>query len=133
GKTVQPVQIDVRGDTTVNLASNGIISVAIFSTATFNASQVNVGSVLFAGAHATQSSLSDVNGDGRLDLVLKFHTGDTNLLSIYRQLLADDINADGVLDSSQQTASVKLSGETVDHVFIQGFDELDLILSGKKL
>lgn len=134
GTTVRPVQIQVKaGDSSVNLASNGILSVTIFSTAGFDASQVNVGSVIFAGAYAVDSYLLDVNGDGRLDLTLNFRTQDTNLRLLYEQLLADDINCDGVLDSSHQTATAELSGETVDHIFIEGFGDLDLFLSGKKL
>ena len=30
-------------------------------------------------------------------------------------------------------ASVSLTGETVDHVLIEGFDNLDLFLAGKSL
>jgi uncharacterized delta-60 repeat protein len=135
GQTVRPVQIDVKpGDSnTVNLASNGVITVAILSTVGFDASQVHVGTVLFAGAHAVQSAFQDVNGDGRLDLLLHFRTQDTALRSLYEQLLADDINGDGVLDSNHQTAEVSLTGETVDDVLIEGFDDMDLFLSGKKL
>jgi len=135
GQTVQPVQIEVKlgGSNTFNLASNGVIALAIFSTSAFDASQVRVGSVLFAGAHAVHSSLVDVDGDGRLDLVLHYRTQDTNLQSLYQQLLADDVNDDGVLDSNHQTARVSLTGQTEDDVFIEGFDDLDLFLSGKKL
>jgi hypothetical protein len=136
GQTVRSVQIDVRpGDrtNTVNLASNGVISVAILSGAGFNANQGDVGSILFAGAHAVQSSFQDVNGDGRLDLVLQFRTQDTTLRTLYQQLLADDVNGDGILDSTHQTATVSLSGQTLDHTLIQGFDQMDLFLSGKAL
>ena len=136
GATVKPVQIDVKpGESinTLNLDSNGVLAVAILSSATFDARSVAVNSVTFAGAHAVQSALQDVNRDGRLDLVLNFKTQQTNLRALYSQLLADDINGDGVLDSSHQTASVALSGETVDHVLIEGFDNLDLFLAGKAL
>jgi hypothetical protein len=135
GAAVRSVQIDVKpGDAnTVNLESNGVVSVAIVSTAGFNASEVLVSSVVFAGAHAITSSLKDVNGDGRVDLVLQFRTQDTTFRSLYSQLLADDIDADGILDSNHQTANVSLTGETVDQVLISGFDTVDLFLSGKKL
>ncbi len=62
------VQIDVKpGDSTnsINLASQGVISVAIFSAADFDARLVDPTSVRFAGAAAVQWSLQDVNGDGR--------------------------------------------------------------------
>jgi hypothetical protein len=136
GATVRPVQIDIRpGEAvnTLNLSSNGVIAVAILSSANFDARSVVANSVVFAGAHAVQSATRDVNGDGRLDLVLNFRTQDTNLRALYAQLLADDINQDGVLDSSHQVASISLTGETVDQVLIEGFDSLDLFLAGRSL
>ena len=75
----------------------------------------------------------DVNGDSRLDLVLNFRTQDTNLRALYEQLLADDINADGVLDSNHQQAEVALTGQTTDNVLIEGSDDMDLFLAGKAL
>jgi hypothetical protein len=129
-------QIDIKpGDSTnsVNLASQGMISVAILSTADFNAAWVDVNSVLFAGAKAVSFTWKDVNGDGRLDLVLNFRTQDTNLGKLYKQLLAEDINADGVLDSNQQEASIALTGQTTSDALFVGFDQTDLFLSGKAL
>lgn len=136
GQEVGLVQIDIKPDdpsNTINLASNGVISVVLFSSAGFDASQVDVGSVRFAGAYAAQSALSDVNGDGRLDRVLDFRTQETNLRAVYEQLLADDLNEDGVLDSSGQEIEVSLAGQTLGDAFFQGFDNLDLFLSGRKL
>lgn len=125
------VQIDIRS--TVNLASQGRIAVAIFSTAGFDATLVDVASVRFAGATAVQWTLQDVNGDGRLDMVLQFRTQDTNLRAVYEQLLADDINADGVLDSNHQEATIALTGSTSGDEQFEGSDTLDLFLSGKAL
>jgi hypothetical protein len=130
------VQIDIKpGDSTnsVNLASQGVIVVAILSTPDFNAASVDVNSVLFAGARAVNYAWKDVNGDGRLDLVLNFRTQDTNLRALYEQLLADDINADGVLDSNHQEVSVALTGQTTNNDSFVGFDQMDLFLSGKAL
>lgn len=125
------VQIDIRS--TVNLASQGRIAVAIFSTADFDAALVDVASVRFAGAKAVQFALQDVNADGRLDMVLQFRTQDTNLQAVYAQLLADDINEDGVLDSNHQEATIGLTGRTTADEQFEGSDTLDLFLSGKKL
>ena len=79
-----------------------------------------------------QSALEDVDGDGDLDMVLHFRVQDTNLLAIYEQLLFDDLE-DRVLDWSHQQAEVSLTGQTVDDVVFEGFDQLDLFLSGKAL
>jgi hypothetical protein len=131
-----PIQIDIKpGDATnsTNLASQGVISVAILSTAGFDARWVNVASVLFAGARAASYVQKDVNGDGRLDLVLTFRTQDTDLRALYEQMLADDINADGVLSSNHQQLQVALTGRTANDVFIEGVDRVDLFMSGKAL
>ena len=83
GKTI-PIKIDIKPDGTpnsINLGSNGKVPVAILSTETFDAATVNPASVSFAGAPVQakpkgklMASLEDVNGDGRLDLMLHFAT-----------------------------------------------------------
>jgi hypothetical protein len=129
---VRSVEIDIVTEL-VNVDSNGVLTVVIYGAADFNVNRVLANTVQFAGASVWESMLTDRNQDGQLDLMLKFRTQDTALRSIYEQLIADDVNGDGVLDSNHQTASVSLTGETTDHVFVEGFDELDLFLSGKAL
>ena len=55
------------------------------------------------------------------------------VVSAYEQLLADDINANGVFDSSHQEATIALTGSTSEDVVFEGLDTLDLFLSGKAL
>jgi hypothetical protein len=114
-------------------AGNGALAVALFSTADFVASRALASSVVFAGAHATQSVLEDVDGYGRLDLLLDFRSQDTQLRAIYEQLLAEDLDEDGVLDSTRQAVSVSLIGETIDEILIEGSDELTMFLAGREL
>jgi hypothetical protein len=137
---VQPqplsVQIDVKPGSdpnSINLASKGVIAVAIFTTDDFDASQVDASTVVFAGASAVHSALEDVDGDGDLDMVLHFRVQDTNLADLYAQLLAEDINEDGILDSNRQSAAVSLTGQTAADECFEGFDDVDLFLSGKNL
>jgi hypothetical protein len=133
---VQHVGIDIKpgGDpNSLNLASNGMIAVAIYTTTDFDASQVDVSTVVFAGASAAHSALEDVDHDGDLDLVLHFRTQDTNLRDIYADLVAEDINEDGVLDSNHKTAQLSLTGQTTNDAAFEGLDNLDLFLSGKAL
>jgi uncharacterized delta-60 repeat protein len=139
GETVVPpqpdpvmVEIDV-GDDSANLASQGLIAATILTNAGFDAAFVDVNSVYFAGAQAVQGVLSDVDGDGDLDMVLHFRIQDTNLQALYEQLIADDLNGDGVLDSNHQTVGVSLTGATVDDVLFAGEDQMDLFLSGRAL
>jgi ELWxxDGT repeat protein len=132
----QMVQIDVkpRDDTnSTNLGSQGVITVAILSTAGFNATLVDVSSVLFANARAVHHALEDVDRDGDVDLVLHFRIEDTILRSLYEQLVADDVNADGVLDSTKHQAEVSLTGHTADDTCFLGTDSLNLSLSGRAL
>lgn len=79
------VQIDIKpGDDTnrVNLGSNGVIPVAIFSTEDFDATELDPGSIFLAGSgvrvrgkgNKYLASQEDIDGDGRLDLVVKIET-----------------------------------------------------------
>jgi len=141
GSAVQAVHIDVKpGDAvnSINLSSNGVIAVAILSTVDFDASvQVDASTVLLAGAQWSQYSLVDVNGDGRRDIVFNFRTQDAvlraALLAAYEQSLLADYSADNILNSTHQTTEIQLTGETVDQVHLEGFDDIDLFLAGKPL
>jgi uncharacterized delta-60 repeat protein len=131
-EAVKEVRIDVK-PSMINLDSQGVIPVTLFTTADFDARSVDVASVLFADAHAVGSSLADADGDGDLDLLLKFRAQDTSLRRLYSELLVADADADGVIDSTRQVATTTLTGETLSHDLIEGSDTVDLQLSGKAL
>jgi hypothetical protein len=133
---IRNVRIDVRPGSDadpINLASQGIIPVVLFGSATFDVTLVNLLTVRFAGAVVVNSSFTDVDKDGQQDLVLYFRTQETNLRSVYEQFLADDINGDGDLDSNRQQAEVSLTGQTMDGQHFEGFEAVNLFLSGKAL
>jgi hypothetical protein len=124
------VQIDVKpgGDVSaINLASNGVIAVAILTTDDFDAAMVDASTVVFAGAAAVQSALEDVDGDGDLDMVLHFRVQETNLAEFYAELLAGDSDAD------RQSVSLILEGQTVNDEVFAGEDFADLFLAGNAL
>ena len=131
---VQPqilsVEIDVKPGSdpnSINLASNGVIAVAIFTTDDFDAALVDASTVVFAGASAVCGAPEDVDGDGDLDMVLYFRVQDTNLPEIYAQWLAQDPG------SSHQQLAVSLTGETIDGEAFLGTDAVDAFFSGKAL
>ena len=80
-----PVAIDIKPDdfpNSINPASNGLIPVAILTTAAFDAATADPLSVRFgptAAAIANAATFEDVNGDGRVDLVLHFNVQDTGI------------------------------------------------------
>jgi hypothetical protein len=137
---VTSVTIDIKpggGTDPINLASNGVIPLALYGSAGFDVTQVDVSSVVFAGAHAAHYALQDINGDGYQDMILQFRTQDTNLKSVYAALLsAADTDDNGHLDSNvstRQTASLSLTGTTVGGKTFAGSDDADLFLAGKSL
>lgn len=82
---VIPVGIDIKpGSTpnTINLGSNGVVPVAILSSDTFDATQVDPATVALAGAGVALRGKGtnyltiekDVNGDGFIDLEVKVET-----------------------------------------------------------
>jgi len=80
------VDIDVKPGSypnSINPKSKGKIPVAIFTTDTFIASQVDWATVLFGPAEATESHgrahVEDVDGDGDIDLLLHFNTQETGI------------------------------------------------------
>jgi hypothetical protein len=109
-----PVSIDIYPGTSPNLfnvKSTGLTPVAILTTASFDASTVDPSSVRF-GATGTEAapskySLQDVNGDGKLDLVLQFPTQSTKI-------------ACGM-------TSGKLTGKTKSGVSIIGSDSIQTV------
>ena len=81
------VSIDIKPGVfpnTVNPGSKGKLPVAILSTATFDATTVNAASVRFgvtgSEASAVHVALSDVNADGRMDMILQFVSNETGIV-----------------------------------------------------
>jgi len=73
----------------INLKNKGVIPVAILTTATFNATTMNPSTVCFGDAedasqrdcteiHGTRH-ITDVDGDGDLDLLLHYETNQTGI------------------------------------------------------
>jgi len=113
------VSIDVKpgSDTnSINLGSHGVIPVAILSSSTFDATQVDPDTISLGGAgvavrgkgNKSMAHEEDVNGDGLIDLVVHVET--------------EDLDA-----SSFQDGSVILTGLTYGGTPIRGSDEITIV------
>jgi len=105
------VSIDIKPGSypnSINLKSKGVVPVAVLGTSDFDVATVDPSSVVFAGASAVKWALEDVNGDGKLDLVLHFNT----------QQLAS-------LEKTSMTAT--LTGFTYNGIPIQGTDTVNIV------
>ncbi|MCH7869962.1 MAG: hypothetical protein IH881_19885 [Myxococcales bacterium] len=82
-----PVEIAIRGDGesgAVNLASRGVIPVAVLGAPDFDVTEIDRSTLRFAPASATPAHkigghLDDVNGDGHLDLVSHFRIQESGI------------------------------------------------------
>ena len=80
--TAIPIAIDIKPNTdpnTIILTSKGTISVAILTTADFNANTVDPTTVLFADASPIRRKMVDVDRDGDIDMLLSFNIQELNL------------------------------------------------------
>ena len=121
---ILPVNVDVKPDNSqnkVNVKSKGVIPVAIYTTADFDATDVDGNSVELAGVSANHYALEDVNGDGDLDMILHFAVQD----------LVDSLGLD--LDSGEsESVDIVLAGLTTDGTDIFGGDTINFFLPGKR-
>ena len=114
---VRIVSIDIKPGSypnSINLGSQGNVSVAIFSAADFDATNVDPTTVTLEGASVRlkgkgipMSSFEDVDGDGLLDIVVHVDTS-------------------ALLISSGDTEAI-LEGETFDGVRIRGTDTVRIV------
>lgn len=115
---VTPVRIDVKpgsDQNAVNLGSSGVIPVAVFSSAEFDATQVDPTTVTLAGAPvrrqgeggALLAHREDVDGDGLLDLLVQVDTDQ--------------------LEVEPGTRPVRLRGRTFEGVPLRGEDVITVV------
>ena len=111
------LSIDIKPNefpNSINLGSNGVVPVAILSSATFDATTVNPTTITLAeasvrlkGNGTPMASFQDVNGDGRLDLVVQVSTS--------------------ALQLSNGDTQATLTGQTFDGKSITGIDSVRIV------
>jgi len=111
------VEIDIKPGSdpnSINLKGNGVIPVAILTTDTFDAADVDPETARFGPdeAMAVQSALEDVDDDGDVDLILHFKTQEVGLTE----------------DSTEAT----LTGQTFGGDDITGTDSVRIVPPKKK-
>ncbi|HBR17316.1 MAG TPA: hypothetical protein DD725_06885 [Deltaproteobacteria bacterium] len=116
-KAELPVEIDIKPGSfpnAIKLQDTGNIPVAIFSTSTFDAANIDVATLELNGAgvrivngKGLQYSFDDVNGDGLMDLVVHFDRG--------------------TLELTVGDTSATVTGTTQDGRQIQGTDSVVVI------
>jgi hypothetical protein len=103
------IQIDVKPGgwpNSINLASEGVVPVAVLTTDDFDASTVNPSSVRFAGAAPVHWAAKDVDSDDDTDLILHFKTQDLDLDEYSTEVILIGLTFDG--EGIQGTDSVRL-------------------------
>jgi hypothetical protein len=78
------VDIDIKPGSypnSINLKSKGVTPVAVLTNKFFNAKDIVIDSVVFAGANPLRGKYEDVDNDGGLDLILHFSTQSLQLTS----------------------------------------------------
>ena len=111
-----PVEIDIKPnsiDNSINLGSNGVVPVAIFSSPVFDATQVDPVSVTLASApvglrgRATpMASVDDVNSDGIDDLLIHVETAALTLESAATGAVLKGMTLSGVAIIGTDTVRV---------------------------
>ena len=120
--SVLQIELDLKpggGNNVINLGSNGVIPIAIVSTAEFDATQIDPATVVLSGASVAvrgkgsryMASEKDVNGDGLMDLELK-------------------IDAENLDPDQMQDGYIYLYGETYDGLAFEGWDEVVIVPEG---
>jgi hypothetical protein len=113
------VEIDIRPgaeQNIINLGSHGVIPIAILSSADFDATEVDPGTIELSGAtvairgqgNRLMAHEEDVNEDGLLDLVMQVET--------------DNLDPDAFQDGQ-----ARLTGETYDGVAIEGWGDITIV------
>jgi hypothetical protein len=110
--TVIAIVIDIKpgsAENVVNRKSKGVVPVAVLTTVDFDASDIDLDTVVFGPDQATpvHATMSDANADGEADLLLHFRTQEIGL--------------------EPDTAELTLTAETIDGHAVAGTDAVTVL------
>lgn len=115
---IMEVEIDIKpgsNPNSINLKKKGVIAVAVFSTGTFDALDIDPDTVELGGVPPVKDSVEDVDGDGLDDLVVHFDV--------------PELKAGGFLN--MDTVRLTLVGEKSDGVCVRGSDSVSITPNNK--
>ena len=116
---ILPVDIDIKPGSypnSINLGSNGVVPVAILSSETFDATQVDPETVELAGAGVA------VRGKGNKYLAHEEDVNEDGLLDLVCQVETENLDP-----GTFQDGLAKLTGITYDGQEIEGWDEITIV------
>jgi hypothetical protein len=91
----------------INLKSNGLVPVAIFTTDGLDALTIDLNSIIFAGATPVKWVVQDIDGDGDDDILLHFKTIElSDLSSLSTEAVLSGITLDSTPFSGKDTVNV---------------------------
>lgn len=105
-----PIKIDIKPGSypnPINLKSKGIIPVAVLTTDEFDAGELDLATVTFAGASPLRWAWQDVDWDGDMDLLFHFDTLKLNL--------------------DKNSVDATLIGKTITGMSVMGIDTVKIV------
>lgn len=118
---IQSIEVDIKPGSQTNplrIKGRGVLPTAILGTENFDVSLIDPTSVELLGVAPLRWSQEDCNGDGYMDLMLKFKTQKI-------------VTALGEVNDGDEI-ELPLSGELSDGVAIEGQDTVLILKKGKK-
>lgn len=111
---VLPIPVDMKVRNTINLGSEGLVQVTLYSEEDFDVTKIDLTTVHFGPNEASvqKSKTEDANGDGRMDLVLHFLVADSEF-------------------TATDTSAV-MTGETTEGLYFQSIGAVKVVVPNKK-
>ncbi|HUV81234.1 MAG TPA: hypothetical protein VMW21_01800, partial [Patescibacteria group bacterium] len=121
GPGVLLVSIDIKPGSypnSINLKSKGVIPVAVLTDNFFDAKDIVIDSIVFAGANPLRGKLEDVDNDGDLDLILHFDTRSLKLTSTDTKAILSARLKDNALIKGTDSVRIVTNHKSQNSIFL---------------